>query len=65
MPVNPSGGLLGHGNPLGTAGLMRVAQAALQLRGEAVDYQIPNAEVAVVQGCQWPYRSGGVVVLSK
>jgi len=65
LPVNPSGGLLGHGNPLGTAGLMRVAQAALQLRGEAGDYQIPNAEVAVVQGCQWPYRAGGVVVLSK
>jgi len=65
IPVNPSGGLLGHGNPLGTAGLMRVAQAALQLRGEAGDYQIPNAEIAVVQGCQWPYRSGGVVVLSK
>ncbi|MBL7208983.1 MAG: thiolase family protein [Dehalococcoidia bacterium] len=65
IPVNPSGGLLGHGNPLGTAGLMRVAQAALQLRGEAGDYQIPNAEVAVAQGCQWPYRSGGVAVLSK
>lgn len=65
MPVNPSGGLLGHGNPLGTAGLMRVAQAALQLRGEAGDYQIPNAEVAVAQGCGWPYPSGGVAVLSK
>jgi acetyl-CoA C-acetyltransferase len=65
MPVNPSGGLLGHGNPLGTAGLMRVAQAALQLRGEAGKYQVPGAEVAVAQGCQWPYRSGGVAVLSR
>jgi acetyl-CoA C-acetyltransferase len=65
IPVNPSGGLLGHGNPLGTAGLMRVAQAALQLRGEAGDYQVAGAEVAVAQGCGVPYRSGGVVVLSK
>jgi len=64
LPVNPSGGLLGHGNPLGTAGLIRVAQAALQLRGEAGDYQVKGAEVAVAQGCQWPYRSGGVAVLS-
>ena len=65
IPVNPSGGLLGHGNPIGTAGLMRAAQAALQLRGEAGDCQIPNAEVAVVQGCQWPWRSGGVAVLGR
>lgn len=65
IPVNPSGGLLGQGNPLGTAGLMRVAQAALQLRGEAGDCQIAGAEVAVAQGCGLPYRAGGVVVLSK
>lgn len=65
VPVNPSGGLLGQGNPIGTAGLMRVAQAALQLRGEAGRCQVPNADVAVAQSCQWPYRSGGVVVLSK
>ncbi len=65
IPVNPSGGLLGQGNPLGTAGLMRVAQAALQLRGEAGDCQIAGAEMAVAQGCGLPYRSGGVVVLSK
>jgi len=62
--VNLSGGLLGHGNPLGTAGLIRVAQAALQLRGDAGEYQVPGVEVAVTQGCQWPYRSGGVAVLS-
>jgi acetyl-CoA C-acetyltransferase len=65
LPVNPSGGLLGCGNPLGTAGLMKVAQAALQLRGEAGDNQVPGAEVAVAQGYQWPNPSGGVVVLSK
>ncbi|MBE0479566.1 MAG: hypothetical protein IBX68_01155 [Dehalococcoidia bacterium] len=65
LPVNPSGGLLGHGNPLGTAGLMRVAEAALQLRGDAGGHQVAGAEVAVAQGCQWPFRSAGVVVLSR
>jgi len=65
IPVNPSGGLLGYGNPIGTAGLMRVAQAALQLRGEAGEYQVKNAKLAVAQGCQWPWRAGGVAVLSR
>lgn len=66
LPVNPSGGLLGHGNPIGTAGLLRVAQAALQVRGEAEGHQVPNAGVALAQA--WGgigTRCGGVVVLSR
>ena len=66
LPVNPSGGLLGQGNAVGTSGLIRVAEAAYQIRGEAGGYQVPNAEIAVAQG--WggiPTHCGGVVVISK
>ncbi len=35
LPVNPSGGLLGRGHPVGASGLAGIAEVALQLRGEA------------------------------
>jgi acetyl-CoA C-acetyltransferase len=49
LPVNPSGGLL-SGVPINVAGLNRVAEAVLQLRGEAGDRQVKGAKVAVAQG---------------
>jgi acetyl-CoA C-acetyltransferase len=42
MPVCPSGGLLGVGNPIAAAGLMKVAEIFWQLRGEAGDRQVPG-----------------------
>lgn len=49
LPVNPSGGVL-PGNPNGVAGLARVAEAVLQLRGEAGDRQVEGAKVALAHG---------------
>lgn len=49
LPVNPSGGLLG-GVPQNVAGLNRVAEAVLQLRGEAAGYQVKNPKIALAQG---------------
>jgi acetyl-CoA C-acetyltransferase len=49
LPVNPSGGVL-SGNPICVAGMARVAEAVLQLRGEAGDHQIKNAQVALAHG---------------
>jgi acetyl-CoA C-acetyltransferase len=46
LPVNPSGGLLGA-NPIGAAGLVRFAEAAMQVRGTAGDHQVDGARVAV------------------
>jgi acetyl-CoA C-acetyltransferase len=40
FPVNPSGGLLGVGNPIAAAGLMKVAEVFWQLRGEAGKRQV-------------------------
>ena len=49
LPVNPSGGMLA-GNPNHVAGMARVAEAVLQLRGEAGDRQAPGAKVALAHG---------------
>lgn len=49
LPVNASGGLLA-GVPVNVAGLDRIAEAALQLRGEAGAHQVPGAKVALAHG---------------
>jgi acetyl-CoA C-acetyltransferase len=46
LPVNPSGGLLGA-NPIGAAGLVRFAEAAMQVRGAAGLHQIDGARLAL------------------
>jgi len=35
LPVNPSGGVVGRGHPVGASGLAEIGEVALQLRGEA------------------------------
>jgi acetyl-CoA acetyltransferase len=47
LPVNPSGGLLSKGEPLGASGLGQVVELYWQLRGEAGARQIPGAKVAL------------------
>jgi len=49
IPVNPSGGILA-GNPVTVAGMVRVAEAALQLRAEAKERQVPNVRTAIAHG---------------
>lgn len=41
-PVNVSGGLKAHGNPLGTSGLYQAVEATLQLRGKVGQRQVSN-----------------------
>ncbi len=42
LPVCPSGGLLGVGNPIAAAGLMKIAELFWQLREEAGARQVPG-----------------------
>ncbi len=42
--VNPSGGLKAKGHPVGATGVDQIAEIALQLRGDADDRQVDNAE---------------------
>jgi sterol carrier protein 2 len=45
--VNPSGGLLSKGHPLGATGLAQCAELVWHLRGTAGERQVPNAKVAL------------------
>jgi acetyl-CoA C-acetyltransferase len=43
LPINPSGGLIGGGHPVGATGVRQLLDANLQVTGRAGDYQVPNA----------------------
>ncbi|MFF8611949.1 lipid-transfer protein [Streptomyces sp. NPDC015350] len=45
--VNPSGGLISKGHPLGATGIAQVAEITWQLRGEAGERQVPGAQVGL------------------
>jgi acetyl-CoA C-acetyltransferase len=64
LPSCPSGGLLGVGNPIAAAGLMKVAELFWQLRGEAGARQVPGTpERGVAQAWGDLMQVGTVVVL--
>jgi len=46
MPINPSGGVLCT-NPIGASGMLRFAEAALQVRGQAGAHQVDGASLAM------------------
>jgi len=46
IPWNPSGGVL-CSNPIGASGMIRFAEAARQVRGDAGDHQVPGAKLAL------------------
>ena len=47
LPVNPSGGLLRKGHPIGATGIAQVVELTQQLRGKAGKRQIRDAKVAL------------------
>jgi len=49
LPVNPSGGLL-SGHPVIAAGLYRIAEIVLQLRGDAGAHQVKKAKTGLAHG---------------
>jgi acetyl-CoA C-acetyltransferase len=49
LPLNPSGGPLGA-NPFTVCGLIRIAEACAQLRGEAGENQVQDPRIAVAHG---------------
>jgi acetyl-CoA C-acetyltransferase len=42
-PINPSGGLIGAGHPVGATGVRQLLDAFWQITGEAGDYQVEGA----------------------
>ena len=60
LPVNPSGGVL-SAHPVQAAGLARIAEAVLQLRGEADARQVEGATVALAHGIEGACGQGHCV----
>ncbi len=58
--VNPSGGLISKGHPLGATGLAQCSELNWQLRGEADKRQVDNVKVAL----QHNIGLGGAAVVS-
>lgn len=48
-PVNPSGGLVSKGHPVGATGIAQLFELTTQLRGEAGPRQVENARIAVAE----------------
>lgn len=45
--INPSGGLISKGHPLGATGIAQVSELVWQLRGQAEKRQVKNAKLAL------------------
>lgn len=58
--VNPSGGLISKGHPLGATGLLQCSELCWQIRGLAEKRQVPNCTVAL----QHNLGLGGAVVVA-
>jgi acetyl-CoA acetyltransferase len=55
LVVNPSGGLVGRGHPLGATGLAQVVELATQFRGRAGERQVEGARLGVA------VNTGGII----
>jgi acetyl-CoA acyltransferase len=49
IPVNPSGGLISRGHPIGASGLAQIYELVTQLRGEAGKRQIKRHRLAMTE----------------
>lgn len=63
LPTSPSGGLLGVGNPIAAAGLMKIIEVYLQLKGEAGKRQISGKPTCGVANAWGDLMQVGTVVV--
>lgn len=49
IPINPSGGLISRGHPIGASGLAQIHELVTQLRGNAGKRQVNNAKLAMAE----------------
>ena len=61
--INPRGGLIGSGHPLGATGIAQIAEICQQLQGKAEKRQIEGAKVGLVQNMSAAATSSTVLIL--
>jgi len=49
IPINPSGGLISRGHPIGASGLAQIYELVTQLRGEAGPRQVNKPRIAMAE----------------
>lgn len=65
LPISTLGGLKARGNPGGATGVYQAVEAALQLRGQAGQNQIPEARRALIQCLGGPAATAATHVLER
>lgn len=61
--INPRGGLIGAGHPLGATGIAQAAEIACQLQNNAQKRQVENAKTGLVQNMSAAATSSTVVIM--
>ena len=61
--INPRGGILGSGHPLGATGVAQAAEIVSQLQSDAGRRQVDNARIGIVQNMSAAATSSTVLVL--
>lgn len=59
IPVNPSGGLLSKGHPVGATAVAQIVEGVRQLRGEAGAFQVKDAKVFMAE-CMGADKAGDI-----
>ena len=65
LRINPRGGLIGTGHPLGATGIAQTIEIVQQLQGNADKRQIDNAKVGLIHNMSAGATSSTVLVLEK
>lgn len=63
LSINPRGGLLGCGHPIGSTGVAQTAEIAAQLAGQAGKTQVKNCKTGLVHNMAAAGSSSSVIIL--
>ena len=61
--INPRGGLIGAGHPLGATGVSQVIEITNQLQGKSNKRQIDNARIGLIHNMSAAGTSSSVMVM--
>ena len=65
ISINPRGGLLGSGHPIGATGIAQMVEVLMQLRHEARDRQVKDARIGLVHNMAAAGTSSNVIIMMR